>query len=389
MSAANSGNLPTHVLIVSDWPGDTRRYRCVHLQEQLDYLGIRNVLYHLEDERSHPALEGDAASTDLLILHRVAWSPRVKRLLRTCRRRGTPVVYETDDLVFAPELYHAIGMLDTLPGDEARRFRENLTRQARTFAQADCVLTTTEALAAQARQRGKPAFVHRNAASEEMIRASQAAYTHRQRPRNDEVILAYFSGSASHDRDFATITPVLHELLERYPHARLHAVGPLWLAPELEQRTHQVQRHEFVPWQKLPGRIAQVDINLAPLELENPFCQTKSEIKWMEAGLVGVPTVASATDAFRFAIRDGHDGFLATDPASWQRILSRLIEEPALRRAVGDAAYRKTHADYEPATAASRLSSLFSQIQHAAPPPRRRLLQGLRPLLARLSPLFR
>ena len=64
-------------------------------------------------------------------------------------------------------------------------------------------------------------------------------------------------------------------------------------------------------WQGLPNIVAQIDINLAPLELDNPFCQAKSEIKFTEAALVGVPTVASPTQAFVYAMRDGEDGLLA------------------------------------------------------------------------------
>ena len=41
-------------------------------------------------------------------------------------------------------------------------------------------------------------------------------------------------------------------------------------------------------WRELPWIIAQTDINLAPLEMDNPFCQAKSEIKFVEAALVGV-----------------------------------------------------------------------------------------------------
>ena len=48
----------------------------------------------------------------------------------------------------------------------------------------------------------------------------------------------------------------------------------------------------------LPALISEVDINLAPL-VDSIFNRAKSEIKWIEAALVKVPTVASKIGAFQ------------------------------------------------------------------------------------------
>ena len=74
-----------------------------------------------------------------------------------------------------------------------------------------------------------------------------------------------------------------------------------------------MKKHPFASWEKHLENIAGVDINIAPLEIGNPFCESKSELKFIEAGIVGVPTVAAATQTFREAIEDGVDGFVAGD----------------------------------------------------------------------------
>src|SRR5204863_5326912 len=99
---------------------------------------------------------------------------------------------------------------------------------------------------------------------------------------------------------------------------------------------------------ELPQLIAQIDINLAPLELDNPFCQAKSEIKYTEAALVGVPTVASPTDAFAYAITHGENGLLAATVDEWQAALSQLIEQPEARQQLGAVARQRVYQEYVP-----------------------------------------
>lgn len=59
-------------------------------------------------------------------------------------------------------------------------------------------------------------------------------------------------------------------------------------------------------------------LNIAPLEI-NRFCEAKSELKYFEAALVRVPTVASPTQPFKNAIQHGVNGFLAGDSADWYK----------------------------------------------------------------------
>jgi glycosyltransferase involved in cell wall biosynthesis len=365
------------ILFVSGIGGDTRRYRCLHHQEQLARHGIASTLH----ERDDLELYVEITICDVLVLHRVPWSPLIADIVDLARARGIPVVFETDDLVFAPEVFDRIAYLDTLPPAEAHRFRVDLAGQVETFAHSDCVLTTTGYLAAAAVARGKPAYIHRNACSAALVAAGEHAFTLRQQRGAEQppalsaggmvgtrsalqppFVLGYFSGTGSHNRDFATITPVLAELMARYPHLWLHIGGHLEAGPALLPFAGRIRRSPFVAWQELPTLVAQIDVNLAPLELDNPFCQAKSEIKFTEAALVGVPTVASPTEAFAYAITDGEDGLLAQDPDAWRTALTHLIEHPDAAARLGAAARRKVYAAYLPEQAAPALVATLSTI---------------------------
>lgn len=350
------------VLFVSGIAGDTRRYRCIHHQEQLALQGIASTLREADDHQ----LYVDATTHDLFILQRVAYSDLIGDLIELAHLRGVPVIFETDDLIFEPELYRSIAYLDTLSPDAAQRFRASLDAQAKTFALSDAILTTTQYLADAAAKHGKLAYVQRNACSSEMLRSAEAAYQRRQhRGTTAEVVIGYFSGTGSHNRDFALVTPALLEVLHRYPQVWLHVSGQLDLDTRFQAFQSRIRRAPFIAWQELPNLVAQIDINLAPLELDNPFCQAKSEIKYTEAALVGVPTIASPTDAFAYAIRPGENGLLAATGEEWLAALCHLIENPTARQQIGEAARTRTYAEYAPQPRGQALVATLEQINAA------------------------
>lgn len=363
------------ILFISGLDGDTRRYRCFHHQEQLARQGITTEFRESDD----PQLLVDVLDYDVFVLHRVPYSQLIRTVIDLAHLRGKPVVFETDDLVFAPELYDSIGFVDTLPVEAARQYRDNLERLAETFRQCDCVLTTTEFLAEQAHLRGKPAYVNRNAPSDEMIRISEQALAARRQRREEEnaddghrpIVIAYFSGTGSHNRDFKVVADTLVKVLEKYPQVWLHISGHLELGPDFSPFFARIRRAPYITWRELPYLIAQADVNLAPLEQDNPFCQAKSENKFVEAALVGVPTIASRVDAHEFAITDGKDGLLATTAEEWRNALRMLLDHPERRREIGEAARRTVYARYAPEQRAAGLSRTLQTIvqQYSGPSP--------------------
>lgn len=349
------------VLFVSGIGGATRRYRCAHLQEQLALEGIESALREANDAH----LLTEAMEYDLFILHRVPFTPLIEHLVEIAHLRGKPVVFETDDLLFDPATVEHITFIDGLSPQMAYRFRTNLARMAETFRRADCLLTTTTFLAEQGRRFGKTAYVHRNGPSAAMFHLAEAALAERKAavPENDEtVVLAYFSGTASHERDFRTIVEPLSRILRTYPHVWLHIGGYLELDEALRPFWPRIRQTPFVSWKTLPSIIAGTDINLVPLEADNPFCQAKSEIKFLEAALVGVPTIATPVGAYAHVIDNGVNGLLADTPEDWFNAMQQLIEGAALRRSMGEAARRTVYESYTPAKQAKALIATLEAI---------------------------
>jgi SAM-dependent methyltransferase len=109
--------------------------------------------------------------------------------------------------------------------------------------------------------------------------------------------------------------------------------------------------------------VVRFDVNLAPLEVGNPFCEAKSELKLFEAALVDVPTIASPTGPYRRAIRDGETGFLAATPRAWKDALTQLVEDPMLRRRVAHAARREALWQFGPERRVEMMASLLDLLR--------------------------
>ena len=348
------------ILILSGVRGDTRRYRTLHLHQQLRLAGVESKLSHLTD----PQLPRLAEQAGALVLHRVAYDDYVTRLVAGVRRRGGLVVLDSDDLIFDPEAFQWIDSPDFRDPVRARLYREEMARHRQTLQSADAGLASTGYLAERMRALGKPTWVHRNAASLELARRSEQARQH-PRPADGKLVLGYASGTPTHNRDFATIAPALMAALQARPELELWIIGYLDLDAAWDGLAGRIRRFAPVNWRALPAWLAQLDINLAPLVVENPFAQSKSEIKFMEAALVGVPTLAARSEAFSYAIRDGENGCLASGPDEWSAKLARL-RQAEVRAALAANALAGALAEYSPQARARQAVAALNEIAAAA-----------------------
>jgi glycosyltransferase involved in cell wall biosynthesis len=214
--------------------------------------------------------------------------------------------------------------------------------------------TSTRFLAGKLAERGKEVILVTNKLSSEDVRLAETLFAEREkRPHDGALRICYLSGTPSHNRDFATINEPLLRILARYKETRLVLAGPLDTEDVLNRFADRIERIPYAPRAEYFKTVSGMDINLAPLEIGNPFCEAKSELKFFESGIVGVPTVAAGTATFQEAIEDGVDGFVASGAEEWFEKLSRLIEDEALRKEMGRRARQTALARYTTASGAS------------------------------------
>jgi glycosyltransferase involved in cell wall biosynthesis len=346
------------ILLCSGVRGDTRRYRLLHLHEQLCALGLESNLKSMVDLDLELAFR---QSWDMVILHRVAYDAYFKKLITLVQRSGAMIIFDCDDLIFDLDAFQYISYADFADPIRSKLYRSNIVNNRNTLLASGGVTTSTDFLAEQVRALGKPAWVHRNGFSMEMLDCAERAYQERQL-HPGRVVIGYASGTPTHNLDFDLVKPALKQVLALFPQAELWLVGPLDAGDDWGELVNRLHHFGLVPWRKLPEMLVQFDINLAPLLTGNPFSQSKSEIKYMEAGMVRVPTVASDTEAFCHAIRSGENGFLVGKDQDWFTPLSQLVADASLRARMGERAYAEVVAHYHPLVRAAELAQTLDAI---------------------------
>lgn len=112
--------------------------------------------------------------------------------------------------------------------------------------------------------------------------------------------LGYFSGTNSHNGDFASIAPQLADVLARDRSSQMLLVGPVDLPEALDPVASQIVRQQVLPFHRLPYVMALCDVVLGPLE-NTAFTRAKSGLKFFEAAAVGSTVIATPIpDVARF-----------------------------------------------------------------------------------------
>jgi O-antigen biosynthesis protein len=365
-----------HALCISGEPNSTAHpYRVLNLVAALTGAGATSCW--MIDEAA--AKENEVAAADVVFLWRTAWGGGVDAIVRTARSNDAVIIFDADDLVIEPSLARC----DVIDGIRTQGFTEQevekyYRRTLRSFEACDYACASTEELAEAMRRRGKETFVLHNGFDEPFYWRSRLAV------RNDGtgspgglVRIGYATGTRTHQRDFACASESIASILRDRPECRLvlfrdPVTGSRLLDPaefrDLCGLENRIEWRNFVPLQDLPDEMARFDINIAPLEVANPFCEAKSELKFVQAALVDICTVASPSGPFRRAITDGTTGFLAKDAQTWTAVLTRLLNNLAISRGIGRAAHRKVARTYGPQFRVELVAAMLDQFVERSRP---------------------
>lgn len=346
------------VLFVVGIDGAPLRYRAHLPAEALALLGVRAEVRHYRD----PGIVGLAASSDVIVLYRVPATYQVRAFVDDVRGRGTPVLFDVDDLIFDPQLEAEIPALKILSGAERDLWMEGVHRYRTTMELCDAFVGSTQVLCDHATTvTGLPARRFANGAGIVMSRLADEAV---RRPRKPgPVRVGYLSGTDTHDHDWAMIEEAVVKTLDEAGDVELWLVGKLTPGPVVRELGDRLKLVPFQPWTALPELLCDLDVNLAPLVGSSRFNEAKSAIKWLEAALSATPTIASPTQPFREVVEQGVNGLLAGSAGEWEAALGALIADDVLRRKLGQRARRDALLRFGPWTQGRRYLEILQSVE--------------------------
>lgn len=157
------------------------------------------------------------------------------------------------------------------------------------------------------------------------------------RVRRPNVTIGW-AGGDSHRRDMRYLVGPIQRIM-RTSDAHVHTIG----ADFLKMLRIPQDRYHHSGWEtRLIDyyKTIDFDIGLAPIE-DTLFTRSKSYIKALEYGALGIPVIASAVGPYLEYVEDGVTGFLVRSESEWIDRLQLLIEDEGLRESMGAAAREK------------------------------------------------
>lgn len=236
---------------------------------------------------------------------------------RVLRKNAKRVIYDFDD---------AIMFRDSKSKNPESFFRMLMFK--RTIGGSDAVISGNKYLYEYASRHSKRVFTIPTAI--DMARYKEKNYA----PDSGVVTLGWI-GSGITLFYLEEMKAALDEVFERHPFTRLKIVADKFFdcakMPVIKKKWNYEEEiadlHSF-------------DIGLMPL-IDDPWSRGKCGFKLLQYMAVGVPGVASKVGVNSEIIIHGINGFLADGKGEWVDCLSRLIEDAALRKRLGQEA-RKT-----------------------------------------------
>ena len=340
------------ILFINGCPIDyCERYRVLHKMEELTAYGLT------ADETTPELLTEDVIKYySCFVIYRTPWSEHMDTFVTLAKKENKVIFYDIDDLVFDLKFTKSIKELDTFSEEELALYNDGVIRYGKMMDCCDYSITTTKIIADEMKKHVKDVCIDKNIASLSMQKYSELALSEIKKDK-DKIIIGYASGSITHNADFELISDALIKILDKYEFVYLKLIGVLNIPDEYKKYGDRIITIPFVDYKKLPFVLRTLDINLAPLE-DTYFNKAKSSIKWMEAGLVKIPTIASDIGNFHDSITDNFDGILCKDN-EWFEKLEKLILDSKHRNMLGENAYKTVYEHYTANTSGKTIAKFI------------------------------
>ena len=265
---------------------------------------------------------------DVVVVQRIL--PFLDVLRKKCNKYDIKLIYETDD--------DLLGVEKNSPSYE---YVNRVSDSIKNFIEDSEVITVTTPTLASKFDESKTVIIS-NYYVDSVLNIKEDIKT------EGKLKLGYY-GTLTHSKDLFLIKNVILRLKEKYDFdfevfGGFNAsdnVDESWFK-SIELPPNNMDFEKFMGWL---SKTIDWDIALVPLE-NSPFNQCKSELKFIELAVLGLPGVYSDMCVYNNVVTDGIDGFLAANDDEWVEKIEMLILDNDLRKSIRKNALNKVLRDY-------------------------------------------
>jgi len=363
--------LELRILIIAEFSlPQCTKYRVKQKQEMFENLGVKCSVCNWTDI---DACFNKIHTHSLIIFYRVPGFDSVIELINEAKRLKIPTFWEVDDIIFNRDLLEknkSLAVLDKTIFDE---ILNGASLYLKAMLACDKRIASTLGLAQTMKNDGATEVtVIENALDQQTLDCAEKINTFKTISEDSVVRIVYGSGTDAHNIDFEEASGAILYVLEKYENVIFRLIGPVELSREFEQYESKIEKIPFCDYREYLSLLAECDISIAPLE-KSVFNDAKSNIKFLEASIVKIPSLCSPRAAFRQIIKHGKNGFLCETKNDFIDALEMLIFSPDKRKRVGESAFRSVIENYSPdSIATQQILPLIRQFKKR--PPKRRVL---------------
>ena len=192
----------------------------------------------------------------------------------------------------------------------------------------------------------------------------------RSRFRRGQGPLLLFVGRLVEEKGLADLLEALALLRDSHQDMTLVVVGEGQDRPFLEKQAHDcglVGRVVFTGWldaDQIPGYLAAADIFVAPSRISPDGWVEAQGLTIIEAMMAGLPVIATRTGGIVDSVEHDVSGLLIPErsPAQLAAAISRLVNDPALSKRLGQRAHYEAVAKFSRKSSATQFSQLFETL---------------------------
>jgi glycosyltransferase involved in cell wall biosynthesis len=240
------------------------------------------------------------------------------KIIRALRERGTVVVYEVDDYLHGIKLVPGHAFIDKFQN-------KDLSEYEKCMKACDAMIVSTPFLASVYRHFHKRIFLCENG-----IDLARYDLT---RPGRTSTNVGW-AGATGHTQGVVPWLTAIGELMDERPFLNFVSIGmPYAQAYHEHFDKRRAIATPFAAIEQYPAAMTMLDVAIAPGG-ETGFHRAKSDLRWLEAGALGIPLVGHP-DIYRHIVH-GVTGFHARNAREAKPLIAELVDDKGLRMTLGE-----------------------------------------------------